>query len=149
MVPRIHLLDLKTRHVSTLPGSEGLFFPRLSPDGRFLVAMIVDSLKLLLFNIMTQRWEELLQGRYVNNPTWSRTGEYLYFSNPEEPGTPFYRVRIADHKLERVATANLPRGLPFGISGRWTGLASDDSPFWSTTPASRRSTPSIGRNPRV
>jgi hypothetical protein len=62
MVPRIHLLDLKTRHVSTLPGSEGLFFPRLSPDGRFLVAMIVDSLKLLLFNIMTQRWRNCFRG---------------------------------------------------------------------------------------
>ena len=33
----IHVFDLKTRHVSTLPGSDKLFAPRWSPDGARIV----------------------------------------------------------------------------------------------------------------
>jgi Tol biopolymer transport system component len=127
--PAIHLVNLKTHQVSTLPGSTGLFLPRVSPDGRFIVAMTVDSMNLLLFSVASHKWEKLIQGRFINNPVWSRNGQYVSFSDPDEPGTPFYRVRINNHKLERVAVANLLRGLPFGISGRWTGLAPDDSPM--------------------
>jgi tricorn protease-like protein len=35
----VHLVDLRTRHVSTVPGSEGLFSPHWSRDGRFLFAL--------------------------------------------------------------------------------------------------------------
>jgi len=127
--PVIHLVNLKSHQVSRLPGSTGLFLPRVSPDGRYIAAMTLDSMNLLLFNVASHKWEKLIQGRFINNPTWSGDGQYVFFSDPDEPGSPFYRVRIDNHKLERVAVANLPRGLPFGISGRWTGLAPDDSPM--------------------
>ena len=42
----LRVLDLKTHQVSTLPGSRGLFSPRWSPDGRYIVAMPADSLQL-------------------------------------------------------------------------------------------------------
>ena len=35
----IEVLDLQTHQVSVLPGSQGIFSPRWSPDGRFLVAV--------------------------------------------------------------------------------------------------------------
>src|SRR5262245_259877 len=35
----IRLLDLSTRQVSILPGSEGLYSPRWSPDGRYIAAI--------------------------------------------------------------------------------------------------------------
>jgi eukaryotic-like serine/threonine-protein kinase len=35
----IRMLDLKTHEVSTLPGSDGLFSPRWSPDGRYMAAL--------------------------------------------------------------------------------------------------------------
>src|SRR4029077_10973195 len=34
----IRILDLKTRQVTTIPGSDGKYSPRWSPDGRYLVA---------------------------------------------------------------------------------------------------------------
>ena len=40
----IQLVDLKTRQTSVLPGSQGLFSPRWSPDGRYLSAVIPEKL---------------------------------------------------------------------------------------------------------
>ena len=43
----IQVANLATAQVTTLPGSNGLFSPRWSPDGRHLVALSHDSLRLL------------------------------------------------------------------------------------------------------
>src|SRR5580693_5798524 len=37
--PNIHMVDLKTSQVSDVPGSENLFSPRVSPDGRYVAAL--------------------------------------------------------------------------------------------------------------
>ena len=45
-----------------LPGSEELFSPRWSPDGRYIAAIAVGSQdRLLLFDFTTKRWTELSQ----------------------------------------------------------------------------------------
>ncbi len=46
----IEVLDLQTHQVSVLPGSQGIFSPRWSPDGRFLVAVAGDSRRLVRFD---------------------------------------------------------------------------------------------------
>jgi serine/threonine protein kinase/Tol biopolymer transport system component len=50
----INVLDLATHQLSVLPGSQGTFSPRWSPDGRFLAALSSDSQKLVLFDFRTQ-----------------------------------------------------------------------------------------------
>lgn len=52
----VRVLDLKTHQVSMLPGSEGLFSPRWSPDGRYILAVSADSKKLALFDVAVRRW---------------------------------------------------------------------------------------------
>ena len=42
----IHMLDLKTREVSILSGSEGLYSPHWSPDGRFVLFAETDAVRL-------------------------------------------------------------------------------------------------------
>jgi Tol biopolymer transport system component/DNA-binding winged helix-turn-helix (wHTH) protein len=125
----IHVLNMQTRQVSTLPGPKGLFSPRWSPDGRFINANSYNGLKLLVFDLTTHEWNALDGGHVHNNPMWSRNAKYLYFSDPNENGIPFYRLRVADRKLEHVANANLPRGVASGPFGAWSGLAPDDSPL--------------------
>ena len=45
----IQVVDMKTRKVSSVPGSNGLFSPRWSPDGRYLAAISTEgSHKLML-----------------------------------------------------------------------------------------------------
>jgi len=39
----VHILHLATGQVETVPGSEGLFAPQWSPDGRHATAMALDG----------------------------------------------------------------------------------------------------------
>ena len=125
----IYILNLQTRQVSPLPGMKGLFSPRWSPDGRFISATTHDGFKMMLFDLSTQTWKELASGRSYNYPAWSQDAKYIYFANPLENGIPFYRLRVADGKLERVANANLTRGVAWGMFGQWTGLDPQDAPL--------------------
>jgi Tol biopolymer transport system component/DNA-binding winged helix-turn-helix (wHTH) protein len=123
----IHMLDLKTQQVSMLPGSDGLFSPHWSPDGRYVVAMALDSQKLMLFDFSTHKWAELVSGPAAY-PNWSHDGSYIYFINPYIAEPPVYRIRISDRKRELITTLGRQR-LGWNIAGKWTGLAEDDSPL--------------------
>jgi eukaryotic-like serine/threonine-protein kinase len=125
----IYIMNRQTHQVSTVPGSKGLFSPRWSPDGRFINATTHDGVKMLLFDLKIQTWKELDSGHSYSYPMWSRDSNYIYFASPFETGTPFYRLRVSDSKLERVADANLTRGVAWGTFGQWTGLAPDNSPL--------------------
>ncbi len=121
----IRVLDLNTHQVSTLPGSRGLFAPRWSPNGRYIVAMPTDLLGLVLFDFQTQKWTQLAKVRtaYLN---WSRDGHYVYCLRwLENPAV--LRVRIADGEVEQAFDlADVPTT---GNTGPWLGLAPDDSPL--------------------
>jgi dipeptidyl aminopeptidase/acylaminoacyl peptidase len=117
--PAIYVLDLKSRQVSTIAGSDGLFAPLWSPDGNWIVAIREDH-KLMLFSFATQKWEEAVKG-FVQHAGWSRDGRFVYFMNDSD----VLRVRISDHKVEKVVSLMNLR-LKFG-SG--LGLTPDDSPL--------------------
>jgi Tol biopolymer transport system component len=123
----IRMFDLKTRQVSTLSGSEGLFSPHWSPDGRYVVAMSLDARKLMLFDFSTHQWAELVNSPAAY-PNWSPDGSYIYFSNPYIAERAVYRVRISGRKLELVTSLSRQR-LGWGIAGKWMGLTEDDSPL--------------------
>jgi Tol biopolymer transport system component len=97
----IHVLDVRTRKFSTLPGSEGLFSPRWSPDGRYIAAMPLDQNKLMLFDFTTQKWVDL-SSRSVDNPVWSHDSSNIYFRAFMEDGQPIYRLRISDRNLKLI-----------------------------------------------
>ncbi|MBI1765256.1 MAG: PD40 domain-containing protein [Acidobacteria bacterium] len=123
----IYLLEIRTRQVSLLPGSEGLYSPRWSPDGRYIAA-IPNGLwnKLLLFDLTTQKWAELATQR-ANWPHWSRDGKFFYFPSIRENDPAVCRIRIGDRKIEWVASL---KGLRIAAaSGIWIGWAPDDSPL--------------------
>ncbi len=124
----IHMLDLKTRQVRTLPGSEGLFSPRWSFDGRYIVAMTADQTKLLLFDSQTQQWREL-KVPSADFPCWSRDGTYIYFETNFEGNRAVFRVQMSDGKIERVVSLKGMRRVMRGALGNWFGLGPDDSPL--------------------
>jgi serine/threonine protein kinase/Tol biopolymer transport system component len=123
----LHLLDLKTRQVATLSGSEGLHSPIWSPDGRYIAAMAPDELALLLFDVKAQRWTELskINQGYAN---WSHDGKYIYLDTLVGKEWIFCRVRINDRKFEQVVSLKtITRA--WGNLATWAGLAPDDSPL--------------------
>jgi len=123
----IRVLNLKTRQVSIVPGSDGLWSPRWSPDGRYVAALSNDVKTLLLFDFKSNKWTELAKAHF-EYPTWSRDSAYIYFNTGGDDAA-FFKVRIRDRKLERIVSLkNLPRNA--GIFGAWAGLAPDGSPLF-------------------
>ena len=123
----VYILDLKTRTASKLPGSDGLYSPRWSPDGRYIAAIPLDSLQIMLFDLSTQKWIELAK-IFVAYPTWSRDGKYIYFDGSLDSEEGYFRVRIADRKLERIFSLKGFQAAG-GAFGNWTGIAPDESPL--------------------
>jgi Tol biopolymer transport system component len=122
----IFILDLKTDQLSKVAGSERMFSPRWSPDGRYINAQTSDDGKQTLFDFKTQRWQELTGGGPIGFPNWSKDGKYVYYDAGSGDQAGFYRVRISDHKVERIVSLKDTRRT--GLFS-WAGLAPDDSPL--------------------
>jgi eukaryotic-like serine/threonine-protein kinase len=121
----IRLLDLKTHAVSVVPGSQGLFSPRWSPDGKYILAMPSSSKSLMLFDVHTQKWSVLTDSNAAF-PCWSRDSQYVYFVG-SFASTGIERVGIRDRKVEDVA--NLKNVPITGFYGLWLGLTPDSAPL--------------------
>jgi Tol biopolymer transport system component/DNA-binding winged helix-turn-helix (wHTH) protein len=126
----IYILDLKSRRVSTLPGSEGYFSPHWSPDGRYISGTIVESQKLMLFDTFTQKWTKPCDCS-VGYPMWSHDGKYLYFKYYPAQDKPYriVRLRMNDRKIEDVAELSKVGRVTAGTFSEWFGLAPDESPL--------------------
>jgi|SRR5215469_286381 len=128
---RIASIDLRTRRVTTIPGSEDLFSPRLSPDGRFIVAMSQRrQSKLMLFDLGKQKWSELFEVAHggLGWPHWSGDSQFVYVRDAlDQHGPILYRIHISDRKAERVATLDVPNGLA-GLAG-WMSTTPDGTPL--------------------
>ena len=121
----IRVYDVRSREITTLPGSQGLYGPRWSPNGRYIVATPVIPTSLVLFDFQTQKWSELVKGAHAYQ-AWSRDGQWVYFLRfPKNPAV--FRVRPSDGREERVADLTNFKGT--GNLGPWLGLAPDDSPL--------------------
>jgi eukaryotic-like serine/threonine-protein kinase len=118
----LHLFELRTKQVSTLPGSEGLLAPRWSRDGRYAVALNPVSFTLMRFDFTTQRWETLTKP-LDNYPNWSMDGRYVYYINSQEGSPGIYRVEMVSRKVDRVTSLE-----QIHTTG-WLGIAPDDSPL--------------------
>jgi eukaryotic-like serine/threonine-protein kinase len=104
---RLQTLDLKTGAVSIVPGTEGMFFPRWSPDGHFIAGLVGAESKVTIYAVSTQKQSEALHTRN-SWPNWSRDGHWLFFQSVE-PEQSWWRFRLTDRKLERVGPLkNLP-----------------------------------------
>ena len=121
----IHMLDLSTHQVSDLPGSEGFYSPRWSPDGRHVSAFSGDSKTLLMFDFQTQKWTPLATGS-LSWLNWSHDGQYVYVLDYSGK-TAILRIHVSDHKAEQVA--DLKNMATAGHYGAALALAPDDSPL--------------------
>jgi Tol biopolymer transport system component len=131
----IYSVDLSSKHVSTLPGSTGLFSPRWSLDGRYIAAVTSGPpFKLMLFDFSTQKWTPMgAEGGYMS---WSRDGKFLYFQAYDDPvhniGERILRFRLGDGKIENVTDLKNVGRLTIGTPlTAWFGLAPDDSPLFA------------------
>jgi serine/threonine protein kinase len=126
----LSMVDMNTRRVSTVPGSEGLFSPRWSPDGRFLAAVVgADQTKLMIFDFQTQHWSDWTKTPGVAGfLSWSQDGKYLYFDTLFTDKPVFGRLKVGQTQFEPIVDL---KGINrfFGPFGLWSGIAPDGSPI--------------------
>jgi eukaryotic-like serine/threonine-protein kinase len=124
-------VDIDTRHVTPVPGSEGLVNAKCARDGRIFSATDLGpatpprsnerwTYKVLDPERGTWKVYELPESiRYAN---WSRDGRYVY-GMAETPHR-IARLELATGRLETVAAIDTLR-----LADLWTGLTPDDSPM--------------------
>lgn len=97
----LRIVDLGTHQVSIVPGSDGLWSPRWSRDGRFIVAFRGLSNTLSILDSVTQQWRTLPCGGDVEFPNFSHDGRTIYFLRfGHDQG--IFRIPVAGGKPERV-----------------------------------------------
>ena len=123
----VKVLDLASRKVSIMPGSEGLYIPSWSPNGKYMVAVGQNPSRMMLFSAESGSWRELMKfysqwGYWV----WSSDSKSLYVGMTEaEPG--IYRLAVTDGKWERVATMDGLNVSPDELEG-FLSLTADGQP---------------------
>jgi serine/threonine protein kinase/Tol biopolymer transport system component len=121
----IKILNVQTGKVSPLAGSQGMFSPRWSPDGRYLAAMTSDSSKLMLFDFQTSNWKQIGNGT-LSWLNWSPDGKYIYLKNLAGKGS-VERFQVPDGKVDRIV--DLKDFVLTGLGGGAVSVAPDGSPL--------------------
>ena len=104
----LEFVDLRTDQTQSIPGSENLFSPRWSPDGRYIAALSLDQRNVRLLNEATHTWTTLAVPSGAD-PVWSSDSRFLYLHASLDPTQPIDRISIPDgHVQELVRLADRP-----------------------------------------
>ena len=128
----IHLVDLATRQVSDIPGSQKLFSGRWSPDGQYMAALTTDSTKLALFNFKSQTWSDwVTEPGAFGFPNWSVDSQYLYYDIAFTENATFRRVKVGQNHSELLADLKGLLRYSSPPAFQWSGIAPDGSALFA------------------
>jgi Tol biopolymer transport system component/DNA-binding winged helix-turn-helix (wHTH) protein len=129
----LRILDLASHKVATVPGSQGMWSVRWSPDGRHLAALtspiigmafLTYPIGLAVFDVESQRWTELDKG-IAGYPTFSRDGSSIYYLQLTQRLV--LRIPVSGGQPERII--DLKDFRLGGWWGFWMGLDPTDAPL--------------------
>jgi Tol biopolymer transport system component len=129
----IRILDLRSLKSSKVPGSEGMWSSRWSPDGSHIVALSQTSpngadLKMMLFTFASNTWQELVAGAGLGWESWTHDGKFVY----AQDGTSLIRVDVSTRAREQIASLSGFRSTAYyfdRFDAGWFGLSPDDRPI--------------------
>jgi serine/threonine protein kinase/Tol biopolymer transport system component len=126
----IKVLDLATRKISIMPGSEGLYMPTWSPDGKYMVADGQNPPHLMLYSAQAGTWKTLATPDGDYEWVWSKDSNFLYVkmsgAGPEQPFG-IYRLTVPDGawsqitRFDRLSVGN-------AIQGAFPSVTTDGQP---------------------
>ena len=124
----IQTYDLTTHQTSSVPGSHGLFSPRWSPDGRYLVALTGNSKTLMLFDFATRRWSDWLRAEdgTIGYPVWAPDSKSIYIERFFGAEPSMHKLKLGENRSQRFLAWNDLHRFG-GIWGTWSGVAPDGS----------------------
>jgi Tol biopolymer transport system component len=92
---------MDSKQIDEVPGSNGLFSPRWSPDGHWIAALTLDQRQVRLFNVASRTWTTLPVPSGAD-PVWSSDSRFLYIHASLDPAQPIDRVSIPDGKVTEL-----------------------------------------------
>lgn len=98
----LRIVDLETRQVTVVPGSDGMRSPRWSPDGRYVLAIQGASEGLALFDFATRQWRKLPVSGDTEYPWFSHDSRSVYFMRVGR-NQGVFRIPVEGGKEDRVA----------------------------------------------
>src|SRR5271154_1236970 len=104
----IKVLDLATRKISIMPGSEGYYVGEWSPDGKYMIAAAQNPSRLELYTVKSGTWKDIIKfDRAWGWCIWSNDSKSVYVQMPTavpgvEPG--LYRLGIPDGSWKLTST---------------------------------------------
>ena len=92
----IQIVHLATMQSEIVPGSEGMFSPRWSPDGRWIATLSLDQKSVWICGVAHRNWRRLAANSAAD-PVWSFDSKAIYihaFLEDKQPiwGEVFRRV---------------------------------------------------------
>jgi Tol biopolymer transport system component len=115
----IHILDLASHQVSTMPNADGYFWPSWSPDGNYLVAIAENPSRMVMYSAKTKTWKDLHSFDTVwSYWTWAADSKSLYISHVEG-NNGIYQLTVPEGKwtkLSGLEGVNDPSGFDSFIS---------------------------------
>jgi WD40 repeat protein len=94
-------LNLRTNQIESIPGSDNLFSPRWSPDGRYIAALSLDQRSVRLLNVASGSWTTLPVHSGAD-PIWSSDSRFLFVHASLDPGQPIDRVTVPDGRVQEI-----------------------------------------------
>jgi Tol biopolymer transport system component len=126
----IKVLDLATRKISIMPGSEGFYMPTWSPDAKYMVAAAQDPPRLMLYSAQVGTWKTLTSFDSDRSWVWSNDSKFLYLVMPgagpgQAPG--IYRLDVPDGAWSQITSYD--GGTVVGVDqGALPSVTSDGRP---------------------
>lgn len=127
----IRVANLQTGKVTKLPGSDGLFAPRWSPDGRTVAALrFMGGHTLMLMNVSDQQWREASTVQ-VDWPTWTADSNSILCKS----GDSVLQYRLDLGKFETITTLEPEES---GGYLKWLGVSHTGAPLRTLNRDSRQ-----------
>ena len=124
----LYRFDLAAKIARKIPGSDGLYFGVLAPEGRHLAAVEVATRRVFLVDLLSGQRTQLTRSHpEAAFPIWSNDSRYVYFNDLMSPEPAIFRVYVRDAREEKVTDVSFTtEGASLGF---WSGLAPDGSPL--------------------
>jgi eukaryotic-like serine/threonine-protein kinase len=123
----LHEFNMDTQKLTEIPGSEGMWEPERSRDGRYLMAMLaVQPFSLRLYDVTTQKWSNLIDGP-LGDFGFYPDGKAIFYTDYQKQA--MFRMRLADRKVEQIADVRHLDQPEIPYWPGWTGIAPNGSPL--------------------
>ena len=98
----LYVFDMNTHQSQKVPGSEGYWKSRWSPDGKYLVSVTSNNKSIGVFEWSSQQWTVIVHGSVLSPVAWSKDSRFVYYQDLLEEDEPVRRFNIKTGTSEKM-----------------------------------------------